>query len=96
MTSNLASDEIAEHALQLRDEAKDIHDKRSKGKLGQFHWIFSFCFSSKASLGVDMFLKKVNFLLSRWFRAVWENNNIKKVQRKNRSAYSKGKYSIVL
>ena len=35
MTSNLASDEIAEHALQLRKEAQEIHLKRSKGQLGK-------------------------------------------------------------
>ncbi len=34
MTSNLASDEIAEHALQLRQEAREIHDKRSHGQIG--------------------------------------------------------------
>lgn len=34
MTSNLASEEIAEHALQLRKEAKHIHQKRSEGDLG--------------------------------------------------------------
>ena len=34
MTSNLASDEIAEHALQLREEAKEIHEKRSHGQIG--------------------------------------------------------------
>ncbi|KAK7867768.1 hypothetical protein R5R35_002267 [Gryllus longicercus] len=33
MTSNLASDEIAEHALQLRREAQDIVDKKLEGKL---------------------------------------------------------------
>lgn len=34
MTSNLASEEIAAHALQLREEARDIHQQRSQGKLG--------------------------------------------------------------
>ena len=33
MTSNLASEEIAEHALQLRQEAREIHDKRSHGQI---------------------------------------------------------------
>ena len=35
MTSNLASDEIAQHALQIRDEAREIHKQRSDGKLGE-------------------------------------------------------------
>ena len=35
MTSNLASDEIAEHALQLRKEAGEIYEKRSHGKIGK-------------------------------------------------------------
>nr|CAD7592204.1 unnamed protein product [Timema genevievae] len=34
MTSNLASDEIAEHALQLRKEAEEIATQRLEGKLG--------------------------------------------------------------
>jgi hypothetical protein len=34
MTSNLASDEIAQHALELRKEAKHITDKRLEGKIG--------------------------------------------------------------
>merc|ERR1711976_523094 len=34
MTSNLASEEIADHALQLRSEAREIHQQRSEGKLG--------------------------------------------------------------
>ena len=34
MTSNLASEEIAEHALQLREEAHEIHEKRSYGHIG--------------------------------------------------------------
>lgn len=35
MTSNLASDEIAQHALQLRKEAKQIRDKRLEGKIDE-------------------------------------------------------------
>ena len=35
MTSNLASDEIADHALQLRREAEDIQRQRLEGKLGR-------------------------------------------------------------
>uniref|UniRef100_A0A1B6LFU2 AAA+ ATPase domain-containing protein n=1 Tax=Graphocephala atropunctata TaxID=36148 RepID=A0A1B6LFU2_9HEMI len=35
MTSNLASDEIAEHALQLRREAKDLMDQRLEGKFDE-------------------------------------------------------------
>jgi hypothetical protein len=34
MTSNLASDEIAQHALELRKEAKHITDKRLEGIIG--------------------------------------------------------------
>jgi hypothetical protein len=34
MTSNLASDEIAQHALELRKEVKEITDKRLEGKIG--------------------------------------------------------------
>ena len=34
MTSNLANEEIAEHALHLRREAKLIADKRLEGKMG--------------------------------------------------------------
>lgn len=34
MTSNLASEEIAEHALQLREEAHEINEKRSYGQIG--------------------------------------------------------------
>lgn len=42
MTSNLASDEIAEHALQLRDEAREIHEKRSHGEIGWFLLYFRY------------------------------------------------------
>ncbi|KAG8302299.1 hypothetical protein J6590_034611 [Homalodisca vitripennis] len=35
MTSNLASDEIAEHALQLRREAKELMDQRLEGKFDE-------------------------------------------------------------
>ena len=35
MTSNLASDEIAEHALQLRKEAERLRDQRLEGKIGK-------------------------------------------------------------
>ena len=34
MTSNLASDEIAGHALQLRSEASNIHRQREQGHIG--------------------------------------------------------------
>ena len=34
MTSNLASDEIAAHALQLRQEADDLSKTRKLEKLG--------------------------------------------------------------
>ena len=33
MTSNLASDEIAEHALQLRREAEELHEQRRHGNI---------------------------------------------------------------
>lgn len=35
MTSNLASEEIAEHALQLRREANDLYEQRVHGGLGK-------------------------------------------------------------
>jgi ATP-dependent Clp protease ATP-binding subunit ClpB len=34
MTSNLASEEIAEHALQLREEAERVSRDRYAGKIG--------------------------------------------------------------
>ena len=36
MTSNLASEEIAAHGLQLRQEAEEVSKKRQSGKLGKF------------------------------------------------------------
>jgi hypothetical protein len=35
MTSNLASEEIAQHALGLREEAKNLIIERSNGKSGE-------------------------------------------------------------
>lgn len=35
MTSNLASDEIASHAVQLRDEMAAIHRLKTQGTLGK-------------------------------------------------------------
>lgn len=35
MTSNLANDEIAEHALQLRREAADVYEQRVHGGLSK-------------------------------------------------------------
>jgi len=35
MTSNLANEEIAEHALQLRREANDFYEQRIHGGLGK-------------------------------------------------------------
>lgn len=35
MTSNLANEEIAEHALQLRREANDLYEQRIHGDLGK-------------------------------------------------------------
>lgn len=43
MTSNLASDEIAQHALELRKEAKHITDNRLEDKIGTDNficWVF--------------------------------------------------------
>ena len=40
MTSNLASDEIAEHALQLRREANDLYEQRVHGGLGKWSSCF--------------------------------------------------------
>lgn len=37
MTSNLASEEIADHALQLREEAERVSKERYEGKIGE--WI---------------------------------------------------------
>ena len=34
MTSNLASEEIAQHALELREEAENIDKQRQTGNLG--------------------------------------------------------------
>ena len=34
MTSNLASEEIADHGLQLRHEAEEVSKKRKSGTLG--------------------------------------------------------------
>lgn len=34
MTSNLASDEIAEHGRQLRQEAHDVYQQRLHGNIG--------------------------------------------------------------
>jgi len=35
MTSNLANEDIAEHALQLRREANDLYEQRIHGGLGK-------------------------------------------------------------
>jgi len=35
MTSNLASEEIADHALQLRREASDVYEQRVHGGLSK-------------------------------------------------------------
>jgi hypothetical protein len=42
MTSNLANDEIAQHALHLRREAKLITDKRLEGKIGTVVYVRGF------------------------------------------------------
>lgn len=36
MTSNLASEEIADYAIQLRKEAEEIYAQRVEGKLGKY------------------------------------------------------------
>jgi len=36
MTSNLASEEIADYAIQLRKEAEEIYVQRVEGKLGKY------------------------------------------------------------
>ena len=49
MTSNLANEEIAQHALQLREEAETIHRQRREGSLGELE-----CFQSiLASKGIS-------------------------------------------
>lgn len=50
MTSNLASDEIAEHALQLRKEVKDLMNKRLEGKIGTKFYFFGRCVKSLVCL----------------------------------------------
>jgi hypothetical protein len=55
MTSNLASDEIAQHAIQLRNEAKQIRDKRLEGKIGTAQFI------SWAFMKLLMFLNKTSY-----------------------------------
>ena len=37
MTSNLASEEIADHGLQLRQEAEEVSKKRKSGSLGTLY-----------------------------------------------------------
>jgi len=39
MTSNLANEEIAQHALHLRREAKLIAEKRLEGRIGTFIYV---------------------------------------------------------
>lgn len=53
MTSNLASDEIAQHALQLRKEAKQIRDKRLEGKIGTNQFIY------RVFIKLWMFMNKI-------------------------------------
>jgi hypothetical protein len=43
MTSNLANEEIAQHALQLRREAKLITDRRLEGKIGTNWFVCEVC-----------------------------------------------------
>lgn len=46
MTSNAASDEIAQHALQLRQEAQEQSRRRLAENLGeQLHLTFNFTFT---------------------------------------------------
>lgn len=37
MTSNLASDEIAEYGMQLREEAEIVSRERYEGKIGSYY-----------------------------------------------------------
>lgn len=55
MTSNLASDEIAQHALQLRKEAKQIRDKRLEGKIGTNQFIY------RVFVKLLMFVNKISY-----------------------------------
>lgn len=43
MTSNLASDEIAQHGLELRQEVENIHAQRLKGGKGIFCTSIKLC-----------------------------------------------------
>lgn len=40
MTSNLANEEIAEQALQLRKEAAEVHKQRIVGDIGQLYMFY--------------------------------------------------------
>uniref|UniRef100_A0A671NR35 ATPase AAA-type core domain-containing protein n=1 Tax=Sinocyclocheilus anshuiensis TaxID=1608454 RepID=A0A671NR35_9TELE len=70
MTSNAASDEIAQHALQLRQEAQEQSRRRLAENLGeQSHLTFNFTFTRKSRLmtcicscrrrSEDMFINKM-------------------------------------
>ena len=43
MTSNLASDEIADHALQLREEIKRLYEAKKNEKLGKYAFCMLAC-----------------------------------------------------
>ena len=66
MTSNLASNEIAAHAMQLREEAKKIHNKRlaapdeGKYRISFLVFFFSFSFFKKMIPTFDL---RFNFFL---------------------------------
>nr|CAD7405391.1 unnamed protein product [Timema poppensis] len=62
MTSNLASDEIAEHALQLRKEAEEITTQRLEGKLDDVE------LSEKIAISRQFKDKVVQPILKRHFR----------------------------
>lgn len=51
MTSNLASEEIAEHALQLREEAERVTKERYEGKIGMNN-----VFHRLTSIGIGLLL----------------------------------------
>jgi hypothetical protein len=55
MTSNLASDEIAQHVLQLRKEAKQIRRKRLEGKIAINQFIY------RIFIKLLMFLNKIAY-----------------------------------
>ena len=58
MTSNLASEEIANHALELRREAKEAAEHREEGER-RTKEVFEFFLS----------LERYSYSLEKWFRS---------------------------